>query len=557
MSRILKALATIESKGATLTLSLPAEAAPVVETGPQRPKRREGLEQAELSLAALEAYLQAALSAEQRTLLEAEADDTVELYCTPGEIGPSIGAPDLAAAELDPDHAITEIVGRDSGPTARYTFVDRDLLDAPWEEPAHVSESLADADELLASFDLAAAPSDEVIETAELEALDWDEAIYDLAPPLSIESPAPPAPELVAVVAPVSDFLQLDLDIDDLATIVIEFDGDQSVDSYGFLTETAGDATHELVEPFALQGWPDAFPLEAEIEPEPTDYADIDVDAAVWLVEPPEFAWLEAYDLNPAEAHEQTLLAPPDWIEVDAAVEALPLVVEAPKPVEATPLAPERTLARRRLTSRDLLPDDTAWAECRAIADTLRISRQAGKPANYLLVELAAAAGRTPFVAPLAAMLAEVSGNRVLLVDTDCWRGDAVDQLSGETVRGFAEVLAQPEMWPTLVLNSAAVRVDLLPAGAATPRTRASLNAFPSADWLATLARAYDIVLLHASWPAGDALASLAAAADATLLIAPLGDLDQDVAEQAVNQLRTWGAHIQGCVVVEGGGREE
>ncbi len=542
MSRILKALATIESKGATLTLSLPREASL------QQPKRREGERRAELSLASLEAYLQAALSAEQPLMLEAEVDEAVALYCTPGDNGPTIGAPDLAAAEVDESSAVTEWVRRETGPAARFTFVDRELTDLSWDELAEESLRADLASDDLAAFDLTATPASEILETAEAEFLDWSDAVYDLAS-APVETPAPAVAEVEVVSEPVVETI-----IENLDSLIFELTGELDIEACGFVAETPAAESVECVTPMALPGWPEAFPTESPPAPLP----EVDVNAATWLVAPAEFGWLTGYDLTPAEALEQQLLAAPDWVEVDAAIEALPLVVEtplaAPPPqVEPPPVAPPPVRNRRRLTSRDLLPDEYAWAECRAIADAIRESRLGSKPANYLLVELDPAAGRTPLVAPLAAMLAETTGERILLVDTDCWRSDAVDQLSGETVRGFADLYRSPNDWPALVLRSAVSRLDVLPAGSGVAQAERREGDFSPADWLAMLSRSYDLVLLHASWPGDGSLATLATAADATLIVAPLGNLAEDTAHAALDRLRRWGARVEGCIVVGGG----
>jgi len=542
MSRILKALATIESKGATLTLSLPREASL------QQPKRREGESRAELSLASLEAYLQAALSAEQRLMLEAEVDEAVALYCTPGDNGPTIGAPDLAAAEVDESSAVTEWVRRETGPAARYTFVDRELADLSWDEVGDESPWETFESDDLATFDVAATPAGEILESAEAELLDWSDGIYDLAAPPE-EALPPRDVEAEVVSEPAVESV-----IDNLDSLIFELTGELDIEACGFIAETPAGESVECVAPIALPGWPEAFPTEARPEPLP----EVDVNAATWLVAPAEFGWLTDYDLNPAEAVEQQHLVAPDWIEVDAAIEALPLAVETPlaatpPQVEPPPVAPQPVRNRRRLTSRDLLPDEYAWAECRAIADAIRESRLGSKPANYLLVELDPAAGRTPLVAPLAAMLAEATGERVLLVDTDCWRSDAVDQLSGETVRGFADLYRSPNDWPALVLPSAVSRLDVLPAGSGAVHGSRREGDFLPADWLETLSRSYDLVLLHASWPGDASLATLAAAADATLIVAPLGNLAEDAAHAALDRLRGWGARVEGCIVVGGG----
>jgi hypothetical protein len=177
MSRILKALATIESKGATLTLSLPA-----VSSSPQKPRRRSD-SSAQMSLAALEAYLQAALDAERKAIIEAEADESVELFCAPGAAGPALGEADWALPEPDDSDANTEWVLRDSGPAAHATIVDREFTAAELEA---FDDPAPTADELLASLGLTLTPAEEVLETADLAPLDWNEADWIRAEPEAV-----------------------------------------------------------------------------------------------------------------------------------------------------------------------------------------------------------------------------------------------------------------------------------------------------------------------------------------------------------------------------------
>lgn len=537
MSRILKALATIESKGATL--SMPA-ARPELS---RQPRRRSGTQAAELSLAALEAYLQAALSAEQKLWRELDADEALAFFCTPGDAGPSLGAPDLAAAAVETADAVTEWGVRDSGPGARFSIVDRETF-APPADDIDVASALS-PDDTLSAIDFAAVPSDEVFAVAELESVPWDDSLYELATN-PVEEPA--APETKSgdsvqtfALAPVDPF----------DSLVLAACGDGTIEACGFIAVPAAEAqSREVVAPDSLAGWPEAIPLEAEAE-EPPD-ALVDVNAATWLVTASEFGWVDEYLLTSAEADEQYWLAPPDWVEVEAAVEALPLTATGPSASISAPVQAQSTVARQRLTSRDLLPDEHAWTECRAIADAIRGARAGGKPSNYLLVELSPATRSAPLVAPLAAMLAELSRSRVLLIDTDRGPGDAIERLHGAPLPGFADVAGNPEAWPSLVMNSAVPRLDLLPAGGVTPRGEQAMEEFSLPAWLATLARAYEVVLLHALWRDGKELQRLASAADATLLVAALGEVDEDAAAAAVERLRAWGARVEGCIAVEG-----
>lgn len=545
MSRILKALATIESKGATLTLSLPAE------SSPQKPRRRKG-DSAQMSLAALEAYLQAALDAERKAIIEAEADESVELFCAPGAAGPALGVADWAMLERDDSDANSEWVLRDSGPAAQATIVDREFTAAELEA---FDDPAPTADELLASLGLTLSPAEEVLERADLAPLDWCEADW-LRPELEVAEPiaiAQEEQEEVDETIWVDDAIEIDFD-----ARCVEVCEDHSAWTEALETTSAELDSLEIATPSALPGWPDALPI---VDAPFRDDECVEVDFNAFLshaaADPED--WTEGYELSPAEACEQFALDAPDWMEVDAAIEALPLTfIESPPPQVAVPpaIVPAQTIApptiapRRRLTSRDLLSDEAAWEACREIVNGLLTMRSAGKPTVMLFVELGAAAA-TPTIAPISAMLAESIQERVLLVDTDYWRADAVDELQGVKTPGFADLLAKPDAWPSLVLPSAVARLDLMPAGAPSPENRRSSGNFSAAAWLESVARSYDLVLLHAGTLGGATLAELAAAADATLIVAPLGGIDRELAEETVDRLRCWGANVAGCIVLE------
>ncbi len=538
MSRILKALATIESKGATLTLSLPRDASA------QRPRRREGAPPAELSLAALEAYLQAALAAEQTSVFDADASDAVALYCTPGLPGPLLEHASAVAAFTELDEASSEWASRDSGPTSRSAIVDRET---PYEPlPEAIVDEPHEAEELN-SLGLLLIPADDIVEAANVELLSWSDELWDLVAKLPTAVEPERVIEVVEVVADEPVFV-------DLASFCFEVADDLSPWTESEELHPAAADSVETIAPSDFPGWPDAVPLEAvSVELPDVDLNAITVDAAA-----PDHAWLERHDLCPAEPHGQLSVACPDWLTVEAAIQALAErapVFEEVVVIEVEESLPSRVLepppvARRRLSSREMLPAESAWEECRAIADGL-LAQWDGAAGAWLFVELGAIALRAPIVAPLAAMLVETIRGRVLLVDTDCRLPHDLQALRDAAPRGFADVLRQPDAWPKLVQCSAVERLDMIPAGQCDAASVPAVEQFAAGEWLKTLNRAYDLVLLHATWPGAAPLAQLAESAAATFLVAPLGAIEQIAAEEAVEHLRRWGAKVQGCILTE------
>lgn len=535
MSRILKALATIESKGATLTL--PREALP------QRPRRREDGPRAELTLASLEAYLQAALAADAPATFGGEATDAVALCCAPGLAGPWIEPVASIDLYFEPNDASSiSWAARDSGPRPSAALVDREIECEPLIE-AVVEESL-DSD-LLSSQDILLMPAEDVVASSAIELLDWDAAYDDLAPPI----PEPVEAEAVTdvVVELIEDFPPIDLD-------TFRLDAAEDLSAWSDCVEAFPAAAESVATaaPSDLPGWPDDLP-EAAVVVE--DETEVDLDTIILDVVQNEHTWLAEFESLPAEPQSQFAVECPDWATVDAAALALALRPEEVVVIEVDEAPPARVIEpppvmRRRATSRDLLPLDEAWHECRGIANSL-LDPWNGAAAAWLFVELGADARSTPIVAPLAAMVAESISGRVLLVDTDCRPPHDLQALRDVPPLGFADVVRRPAAWPNYVHHSAVSRLDLIPSGQRDASAEASNEEFVADAWLTNLRRAYDLTLLHATWPSAGALAKLASAATATYLVARLGNLDETTAQAAMAQLQAWGAQVEGCIVTE------
>ena len=544
MSRLLKALATIESKGATLTFPR--------ELSPQRPKRRTEGPRPDLTLATLEAYLRSALDADTSATLAAEPTDSVALCCLTGLAGPWIEPVEAIQQLFDATGEVSDTwAAREDGPPARMALVDREL---PCEALVEPEEAAPDGLAALDSEDWLIVPAEDVVTAAELEYSQWrDELLDELPPPATVE------PEIVSeVVEGVVDEVAPNVADEEtiaraLATLLIDIDEDLAAWTDGVDALPAAAESVAIAAPSELPGWPDELPAALAVDDDVE--VEVDLDPLRLQVAPERSGWLTEYELSPAEPHGQLAVACPDWAAVDAAQAA---AVSEPEYLAAILLeevndAPARSIEpppvlRRRLTSRELLPAEEAWNECRAIADGL-LGAWNGQPAAWLFVELGANALRTPIVAPLAAMLAESISGRMLLIDTDCRPPYDWQALGDIAPYGFADIARRAADWPKFVHNSAVARLDLIPAGL-REASSTQLNEFAAGAWLTALEREYDLVLLHSTWPSATGIASLADAATATYLVTPLGT-DEAEAQEAIGQLRSWGARVEGCVVVE------
>lgn len=531
MSRILKALATIESKGGTLTLSLPRDDAP------QRPRRKEGARRAELSLATLEAYLQAALAAEPFASIDAHVSDAVALYCSSRSPCPLLELDAAIAAGGEFEEGISNWAVRESGPAPRSAMVDFDTPCEPLPEPIAVE---TDAAEEFSSLGLDLIPADDIVEAAVIEPLSWSESLWhrvaELSAAIEVEAAA------------------IEPGIVDLASFKFDAVEDLRPWSASEVSLPAAAETVETATPGQFPGWPDALLFESpNIECFEFELDAVTIDAAA-----PEPVWLERYHLLPAEPHGQLDVSCPDWFAVEAAIQSRleqGAEIEEVFVVEVEESADPRTIepppvVRRRLSSREMLPAQGAWDECRAIVDGL-LAQWDGAACAWLFVELAPQARRAPVVAPLAAMLTESIQGRVLLVDTDCRESHDLQALRENVPCGFADVLRRPDAWSEFVQCSSVERLDVIPAGQYS-FAESTARAFIAADdWLKKLGRTYDLVLLHAIWPGAASLAQLSGSAAATCLVAPLGAIEQAAAEEAIQQLRRWGANVQGCILTE------
>lgn len=146
-------------------------------------------------------------------------------------------------------------------------------------------------------------------------------------------------------------------------------------------------------------------------------------------------------------------------------------------------------------------------------------------------------------------------GARVLIVDADL-RTRRISELTATTdARGLADVLsgAVPAAEAIVEWRDG---VDVLPAGAVQSNPHFALGRPVLAETLATLADAYDLIVVDA--PAAlefaDAL-TLSRAVDSTLVVASARSTRRQQLTEVVEQLEAVDAHVTGVVLSEVGGR--
>ena len=104
--------------------------------------------------------------------------------------------------------------------------------------------------------------------------------------------------------------------------------------------------------------------------------------------------------------------------------------------------------------------------------------------------------GKSTISANLAISCA-MSGNKILLVDSDMRRSSQSEIFKYETDReGLSDVLAGRCQWQNVVMKDVAQKVDLLPAGHLPPNPAELLESLQMQQLLQELNEAYDLVLL-------------------------------------------------------------
>lgn len=192
----------------------------------------------------------------------------------------------------------------------------------------------------------------------------------------------------------------------------------------------------------------------------------------------------------------------------------------------------------------------------------LRVNLQATlqQPRPILMIAgIAGGEGASSLTAALASSLA-ASGQRVLLLDADLWRGQQQDLWDVGTggqpgyapggtggARSFAEALRAPA---NVEVKPVAPNIDLLPAGSAPQGSLALLSRPELGEWLRRWSQGYDVVLVDSPplLALADGLA-LGQQVDAVLLVTEMGRTRLPDVGQVLRSARLAGVPVVGFVL--------
>jgi len=142
-----------------------------------------------------------------------------------------------------------------------------------------------------------------------------------------------------------------------------------------------------------------------------------------------------------------------------------------------------------------------------------------------------------------------MGGARVLLVDTDLRKGNLHNRFNIKADAGLFEVLSQGMDWRSLVKETTAANLRLLPRGATTQRSSELFLGPVMGKFLQESIKEYDYVLIDtAPVMAADDVTSLAPLVDGVIFVVRAEHTSARVARAALDMLYQRKARILGLV---------
>jgi Mrp family chromosome partitioning ATPase len=181
------------------------------------------------------------------------------------------------------------------------------------------------------------------------------------------------------------------------------------------------------------------------------------------------------------------------------------------------------------------------------LADRLQREAEQMTSKTLLLVGVGTHSSSHEVLVPIAALLAEKHGERVLLIDADLKRRSLTVGLEHGQASGLAEGLRSNKPLRDQFQATALAGVSLLPAGQGQP-----------ADWTADASRLeeilheaagqFSLVLVDGGRTPEPAARFLGRLADAVYFVVQLGAVDLSAAQRALADFRAAGARVLGCI---------
>jgi polysaccharide biosynthesis transport protein len=185
----------------------------------------------------------------------------------------------------------------------------------------------------------------------------------------------------------------------------------------------------------------------------------------------------------------------------------------------------------------------------RNLRSSLLYMAQTGtRPHTLLVTSSVPNDGKSMTAANLAIMLA-MGGARVLLVDADLRKGNLQNRLNVKADAGLFEVLTQGTDWRSLVKETTAANLRLLPRGATTQRSSELFLGPVMGKFLQESIKEYDYVLIDtAPVMAADDVTSLAPLVDGVIFVIRAEHTSARVARAALDMLYQRKARVLGLV---------
>jgi capsular exopolysaccharide synthesis family protein len=189
----------------------------------------------------------------------------------------------------------------------------------------------------------------------------------------------------------------------------------------------------------------------------------------------------------------------------------------------------------------------------RSLRNSLTALNPDGAPRTVVLTSAISGEGKTVAAVNLGVAMAELPGNRILLVDANLHRPALERYLGQERRSGLADVLRGTCALDSAIRPTAIDRLSVMGAGTLPDNPSKLLGSERTKTVLNMLKQRFSYVLIDTPEAVSISDASLLGAiADGILLVIRLGFTPKHLVEQTHNQLETLGGNILGTCLTGG-----